>query len=192
MTTAYEYLARDRRRIKAPVFSAAVLLAVTCLLGGVFAVTRYYSGKLESDYAKAAGRVANESQNFIDSARTLLPQESTIIDIEQNTETHNLAIVGNFSVWTKLFNNIETALPENSVITAIENTLTGSPVFKAEDRFFRIRIAVAGMEQSNTLYAKLAENKHFESLSFTPKGEISYQGRNGISIELEFKFNEFD
>lgn len=190
MTTAFEYLNRDERRIKMPVISAAIMLGSSIVIFSLLASMSYSAKKLEADYSQAAERMATKAQTFIDRARSMLPPDSLITDLEQKTMQHNLAISGTYSAWTRFFNTLESALPENSVITAIENTLSSKSSFTAEDRFFRVRIAVSDADQANALYMKLSGIKSIEALSFTPKGDIKYQGRSGISIEVEFKFND--
>lgn len=120
----------------------------------------------------------------------MLPDESIISGIEQQVAKHNLTIGGKFSVWSQLLNAIDTAMPEDAIITAIENPFTSKSVFAAEDRFFRFRIAVKDTEQANAFYMKLSESKVFENLNFTPRGELQLHGQTGFGIDIEFKFNE--
>ncbi len=190
MTTAYEYLERDERRIRMPVVSATVAV-VSCFFVFTALIYMYFSAsRLEREYAAAVTRVKNDAQQFIDRATTMLPPESAISELEQNIQAHNLAIGGGFSIWTKLFNRLDALLPEGAIITAIENPFTQKPVFAAEDRFFKFRVALLNSDDANSFFLKLSETPAFENLSFNPKGEIRYQGRAGFSIEFEFRYND--
>ncbi len=190
MTTAYEFVERDERRITMPIISAAAALIASVIVFTMLAAMNISAGNLEKEYATAAERMKNESQAFIDRASKMLPDEAKISSVEENVNRHNLKIGGQFSTWTKLFNAIDTAMPEGAVITAIENPFTTKAIFSAEDRFFRFRIAVKDTEQANAFYMKLSEASSFENLNFTPRGEVKHQGKSGFSIDIEFKFNE--
>lgn len=190
MTTAFEFLEREERRITLPVSSAIAVLAASVLAFSVLAWMSFYSKRLESEYAAAAIAIENDSKQFIELASGMLPPEAKISELESAIQKHNLAIGGTFSVWTRLFNSIENSLPDDAIITGIENPFTGKPVFVAEDRFFRFRIAVTNPDHANAFYLKLSENHALENLNFVPKGEIKFQGKTAFSIEIEFKFND--
>ena len=190
MTTAYEYIDREERRIKMPVFSAAIALAASITAFALLTGMNHSSRTLEREYAAAAERMQKESQSFIDRASGMLPPETLLTEVERQVNAYNLKIGGKFSIWTRLFNAIENAMPEGALITAIENPFTSKPLFAAEDRFFRFRVAVQNTEQANAFYMKLSEIPAFENLNFTPRGEIKVQGSTGFSIDIEFRFNE--
>jgi len=190
MTTAFEFLEREERRITLPVSSAIAVLATSVLAFSVLAWMSVYSKQLEKEYAAAAIAIESDSKQFLELASGMLPPEARISELESAIQKHNLAIGGIFSVWTRLFNSIEASLPDGAIITAIENPFTQKPVFAAEDRFFRFRIAVTDPEHANAFYLKLSENHALENLSFVPKGEIKFQGKTAFSIEIEFKFND--
>ena len=190
MTTAYEFVERDERRITMPIISAAGALLASVIVFTLLAAMNFSARNLEKEYTAAADRMKIESQAFIDRASKMLPDEANISSVEEQVNRHNLKIGGQFSTWTRLFNAIETAMPEGAVITAIENPFTAKALFAAEDRFFRFRIAVNDTEQANSFYMKLSEATCFENLNFTPRGEVKHQGKTGFSIDIEFKFNE--
>ncbi|HOI89655.1 MAG TPA: hypothetical protein PLK28_04000 [Candidatus Rifleibacterium sp.] len=190
MTTAFEFLEREERRIALPVSSAIAALAASVLAFSVLAWMSVYSKRLESEYTASAIAIENDSKQFLELASGMLPPEARINELEAAIQKHNLAIGGVFSVWTRLFNSIETSLPTGAIITAVENPFTGKAVFAAEDRFFRFRIAVTDPDHANAFYLKLSENHALENLNFVPKGEIKFQGKTAFSIEIEFKFND--
>ncbi len=190
MTTAFEFLEREERRITLPVRSAVAALAVSVVAFSVLAWMSVYSKRLEKEYAAAAIAIESDSKKFLELASGMLPPEAKISELEAAIQKHNLAIGGIFSVWTRLFNSIEASLPDGAIITAIENPFTGKPIFAAEDRFFRFRIAVTDPDHANAFYLKLSENHALENLNFVPKGEIKFQDKTAFSIEIEFKFND--
>ncbi len=190
MTTAYEFQNREERRIRMPVYSAITALVVSILVFAVLTGMKVTASNLETEYADAAVRMEKDAQAFINRASSMLPQETTISEIERQVARHNLKIGGKFSAWSHLFNALDTAMPEDAIFTAIENPFTSKSVFAAEDRFFRFRIAVKNTEQANAFYMKLSESKVFENLNFSPRGEIKLQGQTGFGIDIEFKFNE--
>lgn len=190
MTTAYEFIDREERRIRMPIFSAATALIASITVFALLAGMNHSSRTLENEYSAAAERMQKESQSFIDRASSMLPPETFLNEVERQVNAYNLRIGGKFSIWTRLFNAIEKAMPEGALITAIENPFTSKALFTAEDRFFRFRVAVQNTEQANAFYMKLAEIPAFENLNFTPRGEVKIQGSTGFSIDIEFRFNE--
>lgn len=190
MSTAFEFLGRETRRIR---FPRLALLVFTCSLLS-FVILQVYmltsARSLGTELNISAAKVEEAAARSIDAARQLMPKDSEIVEIEKLSAQHNLAMGGSRSSWTKLFNALERVLPEDVVITAIENPRTNRSLFGVEDREFRLRLAVTSIDAANFLYMKFSNEKAFGSLSFTPKGEIKYQDRTGLSVELMFIYND--
>ncbi len=190
MTNSFEFIPANNLSLRTPRLSLTIfLLSAILFLGGLFFL-REYSARLEQECKVAGERVESETMNFIQRATQLLPDASTVNTVADMTQQHNLTMGGKASVWTKLFNSIDGALPEDSVILALENPLTRKPVFAAENRQFKIRIALSSIASANDVYAKLAALQEIESLSFTPRGEVKAMGRQCLDVDLEFTFNE--
>ncbi|HAE40502.1 MAG TPA: hypothetical protein DCG57_17990 [Candidatus Riflebacteria bacterium] len=190
MTTSYEFLPAEDRKIRTPRISLALFLvsAVAFIVSAV--VMSSYSKTLEFSYQAASARVENEAMSFISRARDLMPNPAKISDIAAQTSRHNLEMGESTSVWTRLFNTLDAVMPEDSAIQIIENPKTGKMIFAAADRRFKIRIVLAGPEAANDVYARLAALQAIESLSFTPRGEMRAATRQGLAVDLEFTFNE--
>lgn len=190
MTNSFEFIPASSLKLRVPRLSLAIfLLSAVLFLGGLFFL-RSYSARLEQECKLAADRVESETMNFIQRATQMLPDASAVSAIADKTQQHNLTMGGKTSVWTKLFNSIDGTLPEDSIILALENPHSKKPVFAAENRQFKIRIALASIASANEVYAKLAALQEIESLSFTPRGEVMAMGRQCLNVDLEFTFNE--
>lgn len=190
MTNSFEFLPADGRRIRAPKISLAIfLVTVAVFFIGVFSL-HSYSASLEKAYHDASARVENQTMVFISHAAKLMPDESAIRKLAENTQRHNMEIGEIPSTWTRFFNALDEALPENSVILSIENPKTGNMSFAATDRQFKVRIALTNIDAANAIYMKLATIPSIESLSFTPRGEVRRNGRQSLNVDLEFTFNE--
>jgi hypothetical protein len=189
MSTSFEFLKPEEKRIKNPVISLSIFLGTTLVFLLVLVFTRIYTAKLQNEYKLASIRVENEAQKFIAQARSFLPDASAVENLKAKIDRHNNSIGGKRSCWTRLFNALEEVLPTNSIITAIENPNDAKPVFLAEDRFFRLFISVPDMETANSLYMKISNHKAFDSLSFSPSG-AGAQNQRGILIEISFRFKE--
>ncbi|PKL48308.1 MAG: hypothetical protein CVV42_10045 [Candidatus Riflebacteria bacterium HGW-Riflebacteria-2] len=190
MTNAFEFIPANSLKLRQPRLSLAFfLVTATCFLLGIFAMNKY-TESLEQSYQETSARLEKETMTFIQRATNMLPDSSALDSVINRTRLHNLAIGGKNSVWTKLFNTLDLALPEDSVILTINNPKSGKAVFAAEDRQFRIRIALTGIEAANDIYARLASLQEIESLSFTPRGEMKQEGRQSLNVDLEFNFNE--
>jgi hypothetical protein len=181
MSTSFEFLKPEEKRIKNPVISLSIFLGTTLVFLLVLVFTRIYTAKLQNEYKLA--------QKFIAQARSFLPDASAVENLKAKIDRHNNSIGGKRSCWTRLFNALEEVLPTNSIITAIENPNDAKPVFLAEDRFFRLFISVPDMETANSLYMKISNHKAFDSLSFSPSG-AGAQNQRGILIEISFRFKE--
>lgn len=190
MSTAYEFLARENRRIRFP--RSALIVFFVCL--AFFVLLNFYTfastARLKKDLHAAAERVEAEAVRAINETRQFMPNESEIAELEKLSVQHNQSMGGSRSAWTRLFNNLEKVLPADVVIVVIESPRLGRPVFGVDDREFRLRLAVADIDIANLVYMQFSNEKAFGSLSFTPKGPINYQGRSGLSVELIFTFNE--
>lgn len=190
MSTAFEFLGRENRRIRFPRLAMFVFLGslfgFVILQAYMVTTTRSLGAALNA----SAARVEVEAARSIDAARQLMPKDSEIVAMEKLSAQHNLTMGGSRSSWTKLFNTLDRVLPEDVVITAIENPRTNRSLFGVEDREFRLRLAVTSIDAANYLYMKFSNEKAFGSLSFTPKGEIKYQDRTGLSVELMFIYND--
>jgi len=189
MSTAFEFLDRDQRRIGFPrlSFAAFIVLAIFSIVLHFFIIDS--TDRLQQKINEVAARVESAAQKVISESGNLLPGEGELVEIEQLTELFNLSVGPARSSWTKFFNALERVLPDNVVLLAIENQKSGRPVFKAEDRDFRLRIAVPDIDSANFLYRKFTDEKAFSSLNFTPKGEIRYQGHTGVGVEVNLTFN---
>ncbi|OGK06489.1 MAG: hypothetical protein A2W80_10530 [Candidatus Riflebacteria bacterium GWC2_50_8] len=190
MTNSFEFLPADRRKIRMPKVSLLLFLT-TAIVFVISTVSLHkYSSNLEKAYQDASTRVENEAISFIKRALQLMPDPSSVDDIAVKTTRHNLEMGELTSVWTKLFNTLDAVLPEDSAIQLIENPQTGKMMFSAADRHFRIRVALSGTEAANDIYARLAALQAIESLSFTPRSEMKNTVTKGLSVDLEFRFNE--
>ena len=190
MTTAFEFLPRNQRKPVRPLLSmAAMLVTAVGFFVGVL-IFQSSAKSLEIEYKNAQARVDSLTMDFIGKAQQKLPDESSLSDLSNRVLEHNLKMGDKRSSWTQLFNTLDAVLPQDSVIIALENQQTGSPSFAAADREFRLRIAVANIDDANALYRNLSTLPQIESLNFAPRGEVIHQGRSGISITIDFRFNE--
>lgn len=190
MTTAFEFLPRNQRK---PVRPIASIVAVPVTLAAFFIgilIFQKSSKNLELEYQKAQSRVEALTMDFISRAEQKLPNERLFADLTHRIEKHNLKTGARRSSWTKFFNTLDIALPDDSVIIALKNQKTGNSSFAPDDREFKIEIAVASIEDANALYRNLSTLPQIESLNFAPRGEIVHQGRTGVSITIDFRFNE--
>ncbi len=190
MTTSFEFIKRDERRIAIPrpaiiVFLSSVLIFVVMNLS-----MRWYSSNLQKEFQKKSHEVKNLAMEFLAKGNAKMP-DSVIFDrLSDDTLKHNKNMGGIRSAWTTFFNKLEAIMPEDSIVIEILNSRTDKPSFDADDRSFKVLIAVKNKETANSIYRALSSKREFESLSFTPKGEVFYQGRNCLSIELAFRYNE--
>ena len=190
MTNSFEFFPADARKIRIPKVSLIIfLITAVVFFIGVFAL-RSYSASLEMAHREASARVENETMGFISRAAQLMPDAAVISNLAEKTRLHNMEMGEKTSIWTRLFNTLDAVLPENSVILAIENPVSGKMSFASADRQFKIRIALTSIDAANAIYMKLAALPAIESLSFTPRGEKQHQGRQSVNVDLEFTFNE--
>ncbi len=189
MSTAFEFLDKGQRRIRFPrvVFLVSILIAVASAILHIFILDS--TERLQKQRGDVAARVELAAQKAVKEASDQLPGEGELAEAERLTELFNLSMGPVRSSWTRFFNALERVLPDNVVLLAIENSKTGKPVFKPEDKDFRLRIAVPDIDAANYLYRKFSDEKSFSSMNFTPKGEIRYQGNTGISVEINLTFN---
>lgn len=189
MSTAFEFLDRGQRRIRFPrvAFLVSILIAVSSAIMHIFILDS--TERLQKKLGEVASRVEIAAQKAVKEAADKLPGEGELAEAERLTEQFNLSMGPTRSSWTKFFNALERVLPDNVVLLAIENSKTGKPLFKAEEKDFRLRLAVPDIDSANFLYRKFSDEKSFSSMNFTPKGEIRYQGHTGISVEINLTFN---
>lgn len=189
MSTAFEFFPRDQRRIRFPrvAFAGFVVLTVFSAVLHFFIIDS--TDRLQQELKEVAARVDAAAQKVVKESGERLPGEGELVEIEQLTELFNLSVGPVRSSWTKFFNALDKVLPDNVALLSLENQKSGRPLFKAEDRDFRLRIAVPDIESANFLYRKFTDEKAFSSLNFTPRGEVRYQGFTGISVEVNLTFN---
>ena len=190
MTNAFEFLEPCERRIGMPRFSVIFFMLVLLgALSGLLGV-RSYSNSLQQKLAVESSQIEQLSAGIIEQARSKMFSPSLILELSDLTARHNHAMGGSRTAWTSFFNAIESVVPRESVILAVENSVTGRPSFSTEDRSFRVSVAVSDSDAAEQLYLRLSESSAFESLGFTPKGDILHQGRRGTVVELSFHFNQ--
>ncbi|MEW6711999.1 MAG: hypothetical protein AB1403_19405 [Candidatus Riflebacteria bacterium] len=188
MNTSFEFMPKDRLRIRNPRVSLIIFLACSLLLAFVMFYTRTAKKRLEQDFKETSNRAQTESLRFVEEARLILPDSMVLNDLKILTEEHNNAIGNQRSCWTILFNELEEVLPANSYILNIKNQEKETSSFAAESRLFKISVAVPDMDSANNLYMKVTENKAFEAMSFNPAS--GQNSENFVLIEISFRFNE--
>jgi hypothetical protein len=190
MTTAFEFLPKNERKACRPVYSIISLISLSLAFSAGFVTMREWSRRLEKECNLAKIRAEEVKLNFMTRAEKFLPDETAIKQLAESIRRHNLMMDKRNSAWTRLFNVIDSCLPDDSIILAIENPSSNQPLFSSEDRAFRVKVAVSGIEEANTLYMKLAAINSIVALSFNPRGEMIHQGRKCLNVDLEFRFNE--
>ncbi|GAB4272827.1 MAG: hypothetical protein Kow0029_11930 [Candidatus Rifleibacteriota bacterium] len=190
MSTSFEFLLPENRRIKMPFFSIMVFLTTSFFIGLTFFFTSYYTKILQKEYNDASRRVGLLAMKFVDDAKAMLPTDIQIKDLEVITRTHNIAVGGKRSAWTKLFNCLEEVIPNDSYISSITNAASGEASFEADDRYFNLQISVPDTKTANDFYMKISSHKAFDSLSFSPAANSSDTDNTRISIEVKFRFKE--
>lgn len=188
MSNSFDFLPREELRIRNPRLSLIVFLGSALVFSFLLVFTRLYSQQLQKEFEQLSVKANSESLRFVEEARQMLPQNLVIDDLKVLSEEHNNAIGGPRSAWTKLFNALEETLPKTAAIISIQNQSAEQKVFAAEDRQFRISVAVPDMETANAFYMKISANKAFDSLSFNPSR--NQNSASFILIEISFRFNE--
>jgi hypothetical protein len=190
MTTSFEFIKRDERRIAIPRPSIIVFLSSVLIFVVMNLSMRWYSNNLQNEFQKKSSEVKSLAMEFLAKANAKMPDKTVFDQLNLDTLKHNNNMGGIRSSWTSFFNKLEAILPEEAIVMEILNSRTEKSVFDADDRAFKVLIAVKNKDTANEIYRALANKREFESLSFTPKGEVFYQGRNCLSIELAFRYNE--
>lgn len=188
MSNSFDFLPKEQFRIRSPRVSLIIFLASALLFSFLLVVIRLNTKRLQQEFKTASESAQNDSMRFVEEARQMLPQPMIVNDLKLLTEEHNNAIGGERSQWTRLFNALEEALPKTAAIISIKNPNGSNSVFAAEDRQFRLSVAVPDMETANSFYMKISENKVFDSLSFNPSR--NQNSNRFILIEISFRFNE--
>ncbi|HNV70830.1 MAG TPA: hypothetical protein PKO06_14105 [Candidatus Ozemobacteraceae bacterium] len=192
MSTGFEFLPRSSRRIHADLrFPAAfILLALGLSVGAwwLLGTTRH----LQQEYRQKSAGLTTRKQELLQDALALIPAPDTLAAMEARINRHNVACIGPRFPWSRLLSILEQALPEDSVISSILNSRTGRPQFASGDREFALTVVVADVDVANTFYSRLSAITSFQNLSFTPKNEVTIQGRRGTAIEISFRFQEGD
>lgn len=192
MTTSFEFLHRDSRQIhsgrRAPVaFLAATLLFL--VVGWMLSSSATYA---QREYLRQADEIKARQVEFTTQAAGALPPVERLDDLEMRISTHNSMMIGPQISWTRLFSLLEDALPQEAIIVKIENAASGDTVFNAGNNSFRMTIAVENADAVNTLYMNLSTMRGIEGLSFTPKGDVTTQGRASTIVEVVFQYREGD
>lgn len=169
MTTAFEFLDHDTRRIAFP--RLTILACAVALM--VFVSLDHFAGKslqtAHNELANVVAELDREIATLVDEARKNLPDDSEIADLELHIHRHNAAVGGGRSAWTQLFNLLEAVLPPSAVLLSLDNPKHNKPLFSAEDRDFRIAIELADGAEANELFARLSSIPAITALNFTPR-----------------------
>ncbi|HOT26792.1 MAG TPA: hypothetical protein PLU72_01310 [Candidatus Ozemobacteraceae bacterium] len=192
MTTAFEFLQRDSRQIhvgrRAPI---AFLVATVA-----FVVVAWWlsssASSAQREYTRQADALRKRQTEFASQAAAALPSSAQLDDLEMRLTRHNEMMIGRQVSWTRLFALLEDALPSEAIIVKIENALTGDATFNAGDNHFKMTVAVENADAVNMLYMNLSTMRGIEGLSFTPKGDVTTQGRASTIVEVVFQFREGD
>lgn len=188
MSNSFEFLQPQQKRIRSPRISLIIFLGSALIFSFLLVFTRIYTQSLQKEYDRASNQAKSESMRFVDQARSLLPDSMKISDLQVLSEEHNNAIGGARSAWTSFFNALEEVLPKTAAIISIKKPGSEEKSFAADERLFRLAVAVPDMETANSLYMKISENKAFESLSFNPSN--NQNSTLFILVEISFRFNE--
>ncbi|HEY9072102.1 MAG TPA: hypothetical protein VIV61_17720 [Candidatus Ozemobacteraceae bacterium] len=192
MTTSFEFLARDSRRIHVGRVAPAAFLGtsfVVLLTGWLLSGA---ADRAQTRYKQEAEAIEQRQQELAAQAAHLVPSSARLDELERRIALHNEALIGPRIDWTRLFSLLDEALPPEAIITNIANAVTGEPVFNPGDRDFRLTVAVENADAINRLYMNLLSTRSFEGLSFTPKNDAAVQGRAATLVEIVFRFTEGD
>ncbi|MBF0501051.1 MAG: hypothetical protein HQM09_13010 [Candidatus Riflebacteria bacterium] len=190
MSTSFEFLPKQARRAaperRLPI--VFLVMALVASLGGL-----YLNGSLaetQAEYKRQTKEMETRRMELLAQARAMLPPANVLSDIVSSVDSQNTALIGQRTPWRALFQALEETLPSDAVVMKIENSKGNTPVFQAGELDFRVSVVVSDSDMAQTFYKKLCTKKAFQSLSFTPKGETTYQGRKGTGVELVFHFGE--
>ncbi len=192
MTTAFEFLQRDSRQIHIGRRAPIAFLVSTALFVIVAWWLSSSASSAQREYTKQADALRKRQTEFAGQAAAALPLTAQLDDLEMRLARHNEMMIGRQVSWTRLFALLDDALPTEAIIVKIENALTGDSTFNAGDNHFKMTLAVENADAVNMLYMNLSTMRGIEGLSFTPKGDVTTQGRASTIVEVVFQFREGD
>ena len=192
MSTSFEFLPRSSRRVREDLRFPAVfiLLALFLALAGFY--LRGAAQRLQTTFEAESATIEKRKTELLQEALAMIPEVSIASDLETRINQHNLACIGPRFPWSRMLKTLEQTLPNDSVISSINNPRTGKPQFQSGDREFSLTVAVPDVDIANSFYSRLSALSSFQNLSFTPKGEMSVQGRRGTAIDISFRYQEAD
>lgn len=187
MAIKFEFLPRERRCLpldwRLPIFLSIIFL--TSVLGTLN--LRETSREVQRRYDQEVETIEKRRLEMASQTWALIPDPGILNNVYDRIKNHNYSLIGPQPRWIELFQIFEEDFPQTAIISKIENPRSGSSGFDFGENDFRFLVVVTDLETSNALFAKLSARKALQSLSFTPKGETSGQGRKGIGIEISFR-----
>ncbi len=192
MSTSFEFLPRSSRRVQEDLrFPAAFILSALVIVLSAWWL-QGAAHQLQGQYERQASGITQKKQELLNQALALIPPPDAISALSARINRHNRACIGPRFSWSRLLSTLEQTLPEDSVISSIVNPRTGKSFFESNDRDFALTVVVADVDVANAFYSRLSAMSSLQNLTFTPRNEVTIQGRRGTAIDVAFRYQEED
>lgn len=186
MANSFEFLPRPQRRLamptRMPLFLSALIIATI-----VSHVLLQKSTELSHQNMLLAQNIIVDCRNQIASEVKSIQFDPTIlIKLKNDIELHNYSLNQPRTAWYKLFSFLEKILPDDAVISRLENPKTHTMVFEPGNVHFLLGVTLPDLPAVNSLFRRLNELPLLKNLTFDQQGERVYQNRKGVAVQVGF------